>query len=74
MLNAPPEKLRVLLGKYESLKTRRTGQETAETRRQLRDVTYTLCVSTGTRTIEAALTAARGQVSGTPGTPGTPDA
>jgi hypothetical protein len=71
MLNAHPEKLRVLLRRYESLQTRRAGRgkdrDTAENHRQLRDVSYTLCVSTGTRTIEAALTEARGQVARTPG-------
>ncbi|MFE9250491.1 DUF5133 domain-containing protein [Streptomyces sp. NPDC007088] len=60
VLLAHPVVLRKLLARYASL----AGQDrpTAETRRQLDDVTYTLCVSTGTRTIDAALAVARARV------------
>jgi hypothetical protein len=59
---AHPAILRNLVERYEELQAGRTGQDSLETRRRLEDVTYTLCVSTGTRTIEAALRAAEEQL------------
>ncbi|MDT0408622.1 MULTISPECIES: DUF5133 domain-containing protein [Streptomyces] len=57
MLIAHPVVLRKLLARYEALSAVRDPG--AETLRDLDDVTYTLCVSTGTRTIDAALGVAR---------------
>ncbi|OON82963.1 hypothetical protein B1H18_00065 [Streptomyces tsukubensis] len=51
--------LRKLINRFERLQARHTEENTVESRRDLEDVTYTLCVSTGTRTVEAALAAAR---------------
>ncbi|MFF2523266.1 DUF5133 domain-containing protein [Streptomyces liangshanensis] len=59
---AHPAMLRNLVERYEELQVARTGQDTLETRRRLEDVTYTLCVSTGTRTIEDALRVAEEQL------------
>ncbi|SFE60743.1 protein of unknown function [Actinacidiphila alni] len=61
MLMAHPTVLRNLVDRYETLTA---AAETAESvdpriRQQLQDTAYTLCVSTGTREIAAALTAAR---------------
>ncbi|MET8555398.1 DUF5133 domain-containing protein [Streptomyces sp. NPDC004959] len=57
MLIAHPVVLRKLLARYEALSA--VQEPGAETLRDLDDVTYTLCVSTGTRTIDAALGVAR---------------
>ncbi|WP_328917240.1 MULTISPECIES: DUF5133 domain-containing protein [unclassified Streptomyces] len=69
MLMAHPTVLRNLVERYEALRAltghRNTGgkedKEGADphVRQQLQDTVYTLCVSTGTREIGAALTAAR---------------
>ncbi|WP_050776834.1 DUF5133 domain-containing protein [Streptomyces sp. SPB074] len=53
MLIAHPVVLRKLLARYEALSA--VQEPDTETLRDLDDVTYTLCVSTGTRTIDAAL-------------------
>lgn len=58
MLMAHPAVLEELLRRHEELRTRH-GEGAA---RQLEDVSYTLCVSTGTRDIAAALTVARDQL------------
>ncbi|MFF3754720.1 DUF5133 domain-containing protein [Streptomyces sp. NPDC002018] len=62
MLMAHPTILRSLVEQYETLEVLRAEQGSPETRRRLEDVTYTLCVSTGTRTIEDALAVARTQL------------
>ncbi|MEC4015477.1 DUF5133 domain-containing protein [Streptomyces sp. H27-D2] len=62
MLKAHPAILRDLVERYERLRTLHREQRSLETRRRLEDITYTLCVLTGTRTIEAALTAAERQL------------
>lgn len=62
MLAAHPLVLRKLLDRYTSLRSLATEQRTAESRRRLDDVTYTLCVSTGTRSIEAALAVAQARL------------
>ncbi|MFD4029149.1 DUF5133 domain-containing protein [Streptomyces sp. NPDC058637] len=62
MLVAHPAILRSLLQRYETLLAQDTGQCSAGIRRELEDVTYTLCVSTGTLTAEAALAKARQQL------------
>ncbi|MEW1929439.1 MULTISPECIES: DUF5133 domain-containing protein [unclassified Streptomyces] len=62
MLMAHPAILRDLVEQYGTLTVLQAEQGTQETRRQLEDVTYTLCVSTGTHTAEAALIAAEEQL------------
>ncbi|MCQ4041080.1 DUF5133 domain-containing protein [Streptantibioticus rubrisoli] len=60
MLKPHPLVLRALLERYESLAAAvGAAAESVEARRELEDVTYTLCVSTGTRDVEAAVAAAR---------------
>ncbi|WP_324604313.1 DUF5133 domain-containing protein [Streptomyces sp. NRRL F-5126] len=60
---AHPAVLRPLVKEYEALTTLPCGQSSEQTRRRLEDVAYTLCVATGTLTIEAALRAARSRLS-----------
>ncbi|WP_327298990.1 MULTISPECIES: DUF5133 domain-containing protein [unclassified Streptomyces] len=71
MLLPHPAILRNLVEQYETLVAQGGGQD-AETRRQLEDITYTLCVSTGTLTAEAALTAAQQQLTAALADPTTP--
>ncbi len=61
MLMAHPAVLEELLRRYEELRTRH-GEGGEGVARRLDDVSYTLCVSTGTRDIAAALAVAREQV------------
>ncbi|MFH8989395.1 DUF5133 domain-containing protein [Streptomyces sp. NPDC017940] len=65
MLMAHPAVLKNLVERYETLRALHAEQGTAETRQRMDDVAYTLCVSTGTRDIDAALVAARNQLPGT---------
>ncbi|WP_431981293.1 DUF5133 domain-containing protein [Streptomyces qinglanensis] len=55
---AHPDTLRELLSRYEALRDR-SGY-----RQELDDVSYTLCVSTGTRDIRDAVRAARAHIAG----------
>ncbi|MEU3191435.1 DUF5133 domain-containing protein [Streptomyces sp. NPDC006992] len=55
---AHPDTLRELLSRYEALRDR------TEDRQELDDVSYTLCVSTGTRDIRDAVRAARAHIAG----------
>ncbi|MFF9853066.1 DUF5133 domain-containing protein [Streptomyces litmocidini] len=64
MLMAHPAVLKNLIERYETL-LRHAEDGSAEARRRMEDVTYTLCVSTGTRDIDTALATARRQLSGT---------
>jgi hypothetical protein len=69
MLMAHPTVLRTLVERYETLRALTDEQQTngsddhgitdPRIGQQLRDTVYTLCVSTGTREITAALAAAR---------------
>ncbi|MET7296612.1 DUF5133 domain-containing protein [Streptomyces griseoloalbus] len=59
MLMAHPAVLRKLIEQYDALRIRHAEDGSPEVRRRMDDVAYTLCVSTGTRDIEAALVAAR---------------
>lgn len=59
MLRPHPTFLHTLLETYASLRDQQAQEDSAEVRRRLDDVAYTLCVSTGTRTPEMALAAAR---------------
>ncbi|MGI5347610.1 DUF5133 domain-containing protein [Streptomyces sp. CA-250714] len=53
---AHPDTLRKLLDRYEALRARPGHQQ------ELDDVSYTLCVSTGTRDIRDAIRAARAHI------------
>lgn len=59
MLMAHPAVLQELVETYEALELLHARQGKAEVRRRMDDVAYTLCVSTGTRDVDAALAAAR---------------
>ncbi|MEU9488125.1 DUF5133 domain-containing protein [Streptomyces decoyicus] len=62
MLMAHPAVLLELVEEYEVLELLHARQGRAEVRRKMDDVAYTLCVSTGTRDVDAALSAARHQL------------
>jgi 4-aminobutyrate aminotransferase-like enzyme len=64
MLMAHPAVLHNLVEQYETLLALHAEDGSAEARQRLEDVSYTLCVSTGTRSIDAALQAARAQLAG----------
>ncbi|MBW5421388.1 DUF5133 domain-containing protein [Streptomyces sp. BG9H] len=64
MLRPHPSFLHALLENHATLTALQAKEDSAEVRRQLDDVTYTLCVSTGTRTLEAGLASARAQLAG----------
>ncbi|MFC8278264.1 DUF5133 domain-containing protein [Streptomyces sp. NPDC057271] len=64
MLMAHPAVLGNLIEQYETLKVLHAENGGAEVRRRLDDVAYTLCVSTGTRDVDAALIAARYRLPG----------
>ncbi|MER5769495.1 DUF5133 domain-containing protein [Streptomyces sp. NPDC001985] len=65
MLMAHPVVLSRLVAEYRTLRSL-GAQDSAgsDVRRRMDDVVYTLCVSTGTRDIDAALIAARHQLPG----------
>ncbi|MGW4625112.1 DUF5133 domain-containing protein [Streptomyces rubiginosohelvolus] len=64
-LMAHPAVLRDLIDEYQALAAVGADKaSSAQARQRLDDVTYTLCVSTGTRDIDAALAAARHQLPG----------
>jgi hypothetical protein len=67
MLMAHPAVLKDLVERYETLRILHAEGGSAEALRRMEDVTYTLCVSTGTRDIDDALAAARGRLSALPG-------
>ncbi|MFF5856283.1 DUF5133 domain-containing protein [Streptomyces sp. NPDC012751] len=56
---ANPAVLRNLVDQYQALAALRAEDGCAAARQRLRDVAYTLCVSTDTRDIDSALAAAR---------------
>ncbi|MFF2510104.1 DUF5133 domain-containing protein [Streptomyces sp. NPDC058086] len=58
MLMAHPAVLRNLVEQYVTLRTLHAENGGTEVRRRMDDVAYTLCVSTGTRDVDAALIAA----------------
>ncbi|MFE5613560.1 DUF5133 domain-containing protein [Streptomyces sp. NPDC056470] len=64
MLMAHPAVLSNLIEQYETLRVLDAENGGAEVRRRLDDVAYTLCVSTGTRDVDAALIAARYRLPG----------
>lgn len=64
MLVAHPVVLRNLVKNYETLVLLHAEAGGEEVRQRMDDVAYTLCISTGTRDIDAALIAARYQLPG----------
>ncbi|MEU2741051.1 DUF5133 domain-containing protein [Streptomyces sp. NPDC007095] len=64
MLMAHPAVLRNLVEQYVTLRTLHAENGDTEVRRRMDDVAYTLCVSTGTRDVDAALIAARHRLPG----------
>ncbi|MET9038598.1 DUF5133 domain-containing protein [Streptomyces mirabilis] len=64
MLMAHPAVLRNLVELYVTLRTLHAEDGGTEVRRRMDDVAYTLCVSTGTRDVDAALVAARHRLPG----------
>ncbi|MEV6580949.1 DUF5133 domain-containing protein [Streptomyces sp. NPDC051582] len=56
---AHPAVLARLVEEYEMVSQLRAGDRREPLRQRLEDVVYTLCVSTGTRDVEAALASAR---------------
>ncbi|WP_236242062.1 DUF5133 domain-containing protein [Streptomyces sp. CC228A] len=68
MLLAHPAVLSELVARYESLCAAAQERVVApDLKRRLEDVTYTLCVTTGTRHLEQALAAARARLAATAG-------
>ncbi|MCX5265607.1 DUF5133 domain-containing protein [Streptomyces sp. NBC_00199] len=64
MLMAHPAVLMNLIEQYEALRVLHAENGSEQARQRMDDVAYTLCVSTGTRDIDAALIAARHQLPG----------
>ncbi|CAL9643476.1 hypothetical protein SUDANB19_06383 [Streptomyces sp. enrichment culture] len=64
MLMAHPAVLRDLVEQYETLRVLHAQEGSPEVRQRMNDVAYTLCVSTGTRDVDAALVAARHRLPG----------
>jgi hypothetical protein len=64
MLLAHPAVLKDLVEQYEALRALHAENGSEEARRRLDDVSYTLCVSTGTRDVDSALIAARRRMPG----------
>lgn len=64
MLMAHPAVLSDLIRQYEALTALRAEEGNEGARRRLADVSYTLCVATGTRDVDAALAAARHRLPG----------
>ncbi|MFF9803532.1 DUF5133 domain-containing protein [Streptomyces coeruleorubidus] len=58
MLRPHPAVLRHLVDEYEALSAAVAASEQAELITRVRDLAYTLCVSTGTRDVERALAVA----------------
>ncbi len=58
MLVPDPKVLRTLLTRYAETRFAHAQNPTPESQQALDDVTYTLCVTTSTKTIEAALASA----------------
>ncbi|MFJ9638681.1 DUF5133 domain-containing protein [Streptomyces sp. NPDC101178] len=58
MLMPRPETVRPLLARYNELQLEHSRDSATELSRNLEDVSYTLCVTTGTRTIQDALLSA----------------
>ncbi|WP_369215669.1 DUF5133 domain-containing protein [Streptomyces flavofungini] len=64
MLRPHPTFLHSLLSTYAELRDLQAHEDSPDVRRRLEDVSYTLCVSTGTRTPDAALATAKALLAG----------
>ncbi|MFC8103507.1 DUF5133 domain-containing protein [Streptomyces sp. NPDC057363] len=64
MLLAHPVVLKNLIEQYETLRALHAEDGAEGARRRMEGVAYTLCVSTGTRDVDAALVAARHRLPG----------
>ncbi|MER5465463.1 MULTISPECIES: DUF5133 domain-containing protein [unclassified Streptomyces] len=64
MLLAHPVVLRNLIEQYQTLKVLHADAGSPEVQQRMDDVAYTLCVSTGTQDVDAALIAGRYQLPG----------
>ena len=64
MLMAHPVVLRKLVSQYRTLRELHAQDGSPEAQRRVDDVAYTLCVSTGTSDVDAALIAARHNLPG----------
>ncbi|WP_405668336.1 DUF5133 domain-containing protein [Streptomyces sp. NBC_01166] len=64
MLMAHPAVLRNLVEQYDTLRILQAENGDADVQQRMDDIAYTLCVSTGTRDIDAALIAARHKLPG----------
>jgi Protein of unknown function (DUF5133) len=64
MLMAHPAVLKDLIAQYETLTLLGAGESTPQARQRLADISYTLCVATGTGDVDMALIAARHRLSG----------
>lgn len=64
MLMAHPAVLRDLVEEYEALRLLHAEEGSEEVRQRMDDIAYTLCVSTGTQDVDAALIAARHHLPG----------
>jgi hypothetical protein len=62
---AHPAILTNLVEQYETLLTLHAEKDNADSRQRLEDVSYTLCVSTGTRDVDTALHTARQRLADT---------
>ncbi|MEU0007285.1 DUF5133 domain-containing protein [Streptomyces sp. NPDC006314] len=64
MLMAHPAVLKDLIAQYEALTLLGAEESTPQVRQRLADISYTLCVATGTKDVDMALIAARHRLSG----------
>ncbi|MBN0046773.1 DUF5133 domain-containing protein [Streptomyces actuosus] len=64
MLMAHPAVLKNLVEQYDALRVLRADAGSPQVRRRMDDLAHTLCVSTGTRDVDAALIAARHRLPG----------
>ncbi|MEV6839253.1 DUF5133 domain-containing protein [Streptomyces sp. NPDC051133] len=64
MLMAHPAVLQDLIAQYEALALLGAEESTPQARQRLADISYTLCVATGTKDVDMALIAARHRLSG----------
>lgn len=63
---ANPATLRNLVKRFETLQRAHARLGTSDSSRHLEDISYTLCVTTGTRTVADALAAAEAQLRAVP--------
>ncbi|MFF8864990.1 MULTISPECIES: DUF5133 domain-containing protein [unclassified Streptomyces] len=64
MLMAHPAVLEDLIAQYEALSLLGAEESTPQARQRLADISYSLCVATGTKDVDMAVIAARHRLSG----------